>query len=192
MILVSSVVQLLNMKARAKRTHPHIRSYKTRGVEFWRVTFSLNKHQVRKQGFHSFEAAEDYYASARKMIRAGQWSSKSLHEMTKWNLNELYEHYKKVMGHRRAYATQKNGQQFWRDHIGPHVGHYKVREISRRVLAHWVNQLREYPLTDNTIGSAKAEFRNVLKMCVEYELIEEAPQFPKLTKNPKKKEMLLL
>jgi hypothetical protein len=47
--------------------------------------------------------------------------------MTGWNLDELYEHYKKVIGHRRAYATIKNGQQFWGTHISPHVGQYKVR-----------------------------------------------------------------
>jgi len=178
------------MKSRANRNHPHLKPYMVNGFEMWRVSFALQGHQVRRQGFMSYSEAEDFYSQARSLIRAGQWNRLAVHKMAGWSLAEIYDFYCKTVGHKRSVSTIRNGFNSWTHHIKPLVGNLKPSEVSRRTLSAWVNQLRKNGLCDNSIKTAKAELSNILKVAVDYELISSVPKFPKLTARPKKKELL--
>ena len=171
------------------RKHPHIKPYGKSGVVYFRVTYQLQGHQVRKMDFASFEEAEFFYFESRKMIRAGTWISASANLMSKMNMNSLYERYCSKIGHKRSGASIRNGDSAWRNHIGPLLGKKKVSDIGKQTLAVWVDALREKGLTDNSIKAVKAELANVLKMAFDYDLIQSIPTFPKLNKAPTKKKL---
>ena len=173
----------------ATRKHPHLKRYKTRGIWFWKVSFALMGHQVRKQGFASFQAAEEYYHSVRALIRSGEFGSLSTHEMSGWTMDEMWDLYFRTVGAARRKATRANGSSVWKNHIKGLIGSYKVVDVSRKVLTSFVGKLRDKGLSDNYIHTIKAEVMNVLKFAQDYEVIEFVPPFPNLSKKPKKKEI---
>ena len=168
---------------------PHIKPYNYKGSVFFRVSFQLNGHQVRKQGFASVEAAEEFYFQSRKEIREGTWIKSSVNLMANMKMDELYARYCRKVGFRRADATRRNGETSWRVHISPTLGKKTAKQVGKRTLALWVDHLREKGLSDNTIGVVKAEISNVLKMAYDYDLIDALPKFPKLYKKPAMKAM---
>ena len=171
------------------RKHPHLKTYKHKGATFWRVSYQLQGHQVRKRGFATYEAAELFYFNSRQQIRDGSWIKASVNLMASMTLNELYQHYCRRIGNRRAKATIVNGANSWRLHIGPLLGVKKPKQVGKRTLALWVDALRDKGLTDNSIKAIKAELSNVLKMAFDYDLIQTLPTWPKLVARPKKKEI---
>ena len=173
-----------------KRTKtPHIKGYQYKGGTFYRVTFQLKGHQVRKQGFASLEAAELFYFQARKDIREGTWVKSSVNMLATMKLDDLYERYCEKIGYRRAKATKVNGATSWRCHISPTLGMKTAKQIGKRTLALWVDTLREKGLSDNSIKVVKAELSNVLKMAYDYDLIDALPKFPQLYAKPAMKAM---
>jgi len=176
------------MKKSTKR-HPHIKSYTSRGIQFWRVSFQLDGNQVRKQNFSSYVNAEEYYNKSRSQIRSGIWGSLSANQMSKWTVDQMASRYFKTTGCARAPATNTNARWAWSKHISPLIGRYMVRSISRKVLKEFVDRLRERGLSDNTISVIKAELINVLRAGIDYEVIEFLPIFPRLKREPKKKDI---
>ena len=154
---------------------------------FFKVSYQLQKHQVRKQGFASFEEAELFYFESRRMIRDGSWIKASVNLMAKMDLNELYRRFCKKIGHKRSPATIENGLGNWKNHISDLLGKKKASDIGKQTLAVWVDALREKGLSDNSIKVVKAELSNVLKMAFDYDLIQAMPVFPKLKARPEKK-----
>jgi len=171
------------------RKHPHIKPYGKSGVVYFRVTYQLQGHQVRKMDFASFEEAEFFYFESRRMIRDGTWICASANLMSKMNMNSLYERYCSKVGRNRSAATIQNGGLAWRNHIRPLLGNKKASDIGKQTLAVWVDALREKGLTDNTIKTVKAELSNVLKMAFDYDLIKSLPTFPRLNAAPSKKKI---
>ena len=146
-------------------------------------------HQVRKQNFSTATAAEEFYHSARKQIREGTWIKSSVNLMASMKMDELYQHFCRRKGHRRAEATIYNGLQNWRLNISPYLGMKTARQITKRTLAVWTDALRDKGLSDNSIKVVRAELSNVLKMAYEYDLIDGLPVFSKLSPRPKRKEL---
>jgi len=171
------------------RKHPHLKTYKHKGVTWWLVSFQLQGHQVRKRGFATYEAAELFYFSTRQQIRDGSWVTASANLMASMTLNELYVHYCRRIGQKRGKATIVNGSSSWRHHIGPMLGQKKAKQIGKRTLAVWVDALRDKGLSDNSIKTVKAELSNVLKMAFDYDLISSLPVWPRLYARPQKKVM---
>ena len=181
LLVLSDLIKL--MKTRT-RSHSHIKGYRKGGSSWFRVSFQLLGHQVRKQGFHSFEAAEEYYTSVRREIRAGTYQSTHAHEMRDATVDELYVRFCASRGAQRSARTIEIGARNWRLHVGPVLGGLRVREVGRRELSRLVTGLRKKGLSDNSILTIKAELQNVLKMACEYELISHLPVFPKLVARP--------
>ena len=165
--------------------HPHIKRMKSK--PFWKVSFQLMGVQIRKQGFATYELAEDFYIETRRQIRNGSYFKGSSVFKSSATMKELYEYYCSNQGNKRAVRTQANGLQQWRLHIAPFMGHLRADKVSRRVLAAFVDKLRSKGLVDNSILPAKAEVSNILKLALNYELIDFLPVWPKLSPRPKHK-----
>ena len=167
--------------------HPHITPMKRRGATFWKISFCLEGTQFRRRGFATYEIAEQVYNETRAAIRNGSYFKGSSALKPSATMNEVYEYYRTHKGAKRSSLTIDNGLGNWNNHIGPFMGHLRPSRVTRRVLSAFVDKMRSKGITDNSIGSLKAETNNVLKMARDYELVEYLPTWPKLSPRPKKK-----
>ena len=168
-----------------------VKPYRSRGSEYWKISFSLKGWRVRLRGFITYQEAMSVASDIRIKILNGSYEPESYFSKKSEQLTfrEFYKnHYKAHMNAVLKPSTVSVRKNLVESRILPHIGQKLIKSVKSEVMERLWSQLRSEGYAEGYISTAWIALRAILKHASDTGYIDSIPNAKKPRyRVPKKK-----